>query len=205
MTGPLRIAGLILAGGRSSRFPGGEKENALLVGAPLMAHVIARANPQVATLAISRAAPGQAGFGLEIVVDLVTDSGPLAGLHAGLVWAAALTPPATHLATFACDMPLTPADIVSRLIDAAGAAKAPAAVAACGGVLHPPLGAWSVSLVAAAAARLAMGARSLHGFVDSAGAAIVEFPPDEADAFVNVNTAIDLAALAACLAAERAG
>jgi molybdopterin-guanine dinucleotide biosynthesis protein A len=203
VTGPPRIAGLILAGGRSSRFPGGEKEGALLLGAPLIAHVIARARPQVATLAVSRAARGQAGLGLEIVVDLVPDSGPLAGLHAGLVWATALTPPATHMATFACDMPLAPTDIVSRLIDAAGAA--PASVASCAGVLQPTLGVWSVSLVAAAAARLAKGSRSLHGFVDSAGAAIVEFPQSEADAFVNVNTAADLAAVAALLAARRSG
>lgn len=203
MTGPSRIAGLILAGGRSSRFPGGAKENAMLLGAPLIAHVIARANLQVARLAISRAAPGQEDFGLENVVDRIADSGPLAGLHAGLVWAAALEPPASHLATFPCDMPLAPADIVRRLIDAAGAA--PASVAACAGVLHPTLGVWSVTLAPAAATSLAKGARSLHGFADAVGAAIVEFPPEESGAFVNVNTAADLAALAAQLAARPPG
>lgn len=203
MTEAARIAGLILAGGRSSRFPGGAKENALLLGEPLIAHVIARARPQVATLAISRAAPGTAEFGLETVIDRIPDSGPLAGLHAGLVWAAALVPPATHLATFACDMPLAPADIVRRLSNAAGAA--PAAVASCAGDLHPTLGVWSLSLASAAAASLEKGARSLHGFAAAVGAAIVDFPPDEAAAFANVNTAADLAALVAGLAARRPG
>ena len=145
----------------------------------------------------------QAAAGSRIAVGGQNCHWEASGAFTGLAWAAALEPPATHLATFACDMPLAPADIVRRLIDAAGAA--PASIAACAGVRHPTLGVWSVTLASAAAASLAKGARSLRGFADAVGAAIVNFPPEEADAFVNVNTAANLAALAAHLAARPPG
>jgi molybdopterin-guanine dinucleotide biosynthesis protein A len=192
----VEIAGVILAGGRSKRFAGGRKEDALYLGRPLLDHVIDRARPQVGRLALSRGDPSPArGDGIEIIVDRLAGQGPLAGLHAGLIWASSLSPRPAFAATFACDTPLFPMDLVARLFQAAGKSGALATVVSCAGVLHPTLGLWSVDLAELAADRLKGRSRSLEGFAKAARATIAEFSPSEASAFFNVNTTGDLEAL----------
>lgn len=190
------IAGLVLAGGRSSRFEGGEKERALLDGRPLVEHVIERAAPQVLMLAISRPR-GEAGrvFDLEIVADAYEDCGPIAGLLAGLRWVGALMPPTGCLATFACDAPCFPADLVERLAAPVSAGKARASIASAGGALHPTFGLWSVDLAEDVEKSIKDGALSLKGFARAAGAAVVDFSDCGGTAFFNVNRREDLAAL----------
>ncbi|MFZ5619370.1 MAG: molybdenum cofactor guanylyltransferase [Pseudomonadota bacterium] len=193
----MRIAGVILAGGRSSRFAGGSKEYALLLGRPLIAHVIERARPQVARLAISRAeaAPGEE-LGLTILTDRYKDRGPLAGLHSGLVWAASQDRGCSHLATFASDTPRFPLDLVERLHTAIGKSGVRAAMPICNGEAHPTLGLWSVDLEPLARRRLEEGPSSLKGFAEAAGATTVDFSDAGETAFFNVNTAEELTALA---------
>jgi len=106
-----RVLGVILAGGASKRF-GANKALATLRGKPLLAHVAARAAPQVDRLVVN-AASDIAATGLTVVPDLAPGKGPLGGWLAGLHWAAAHGFPL--LATFACDTPHFPADTVARL------------------------------------------------------------------------------------------
>lgn len=196
MTAQERIAGIILAGGRARRFAGGSKENALLRARPLIAHVFERAQSQVGRLAISRAdAGGGEEMGLPILADRYKDRGPLAGLHAGLGWAASQGRNITHLATFASDTPLIPRDLVARLLASIEKSGARAAVPMCNGEVHPTLGLWSVDLEPLARQRLESGSSSLKGFAEAAGADVVDFSDAGAVAFINVNTTEDLAAL----------
>ena len=107
--GPGVPVGIVLAGGRSRRLGGGDKCLLPLAGRPILAHVIARARPQVAALALdANGDPARfAGFGLKVVADSIAGfAGPLAGVLAGLDWAAAEQPAATHLASFAGDAPV---------------------------------------------------------------------------------------------------
>ena len=53
MEPPSFVAGVVLAGGKSSRMGSGDKCFAPLTGKPVLAHVIARFKPQVAALAIN--------------------------------------------------------------------------------------------------------------------------------------------------------
>lgn len=197
----VRIAGLIFAGGKSSRFAGGLKEDALLDGRTLLSHVIERSAPQVDILAISRASGSAAPVpGVAIVADIIPDRGPLGGLHAGLVWAKTLAPPADYLATFACDMPLLLRDLVARLQEEMRRSGAKAVIAATGDDRHPTLGLWSTALLPVAETRLELGANSLIGFAENAGARLVQFDDPSGAAFFNVNTRKDLAALQAIVA-----
>src|SRR6185437_2422702 len=109
---PRVVAGVVLAGGRSSRMGGQDKCLAPLAGRPVIAHVIARLEPQVAALALNaNAEPSRfAGFGLPIIADR------LAGLHAALVWAKACG--ANLVVTVACDTPCLPDDLVGRFLAA---------------------------------------------------------------------------------------
>ena len=81
----MRIAGIVLAGGLSRRMGGGDKCLRPLMGQPILAHIIARARPQVAALALNaNGDPARfADFGLPVVADSIPDfAGPLAGVLA---------------------------------------------------------------------------------------------------------------------------
>jgi len=192
----VRVAGLILAGGQGSRMGGADKALLPLAGQPLLAHVLARVAPQVATMAVSAngEAARLAGFGLPVLADApgCAGEGPLAGVLAGLNWAAATG--AERLLVVPCDTPFLPADLAARL-----AAAPAAAFAAAGGRDHASVALWRVADRAALAALFAGGERRLRAAL--AGAARVEFAAPEA--FANINTAADLAQAEARLAEAR--
>ncbi|MDJ0972378.1 MAG: NTP transferase domain-containing protein, partial [Kiloniellales bacterium] len=80
------VAGVILAGGLSRRMGGGDKALRALAGRPVLAHVVARARPQVAALVLNaNGDPGRfADFGLPVAPDVVEGfAGPLAGILTG--------------------------------------------------------------------------------------------------------------------------
>jgi molybdenum cofactor guanylyltransferase len=192
------IVGLVLAGGRSSRF-GAEKALAELDGRSLFDAVLvplASACARVAVSAREASAVAElaAARGLERLAD-PTDApqGPLAGVLAGLAWAQSLG--ADLLATAPCDTPFLPADMVARLASALTADDG-AAVVRAGDGPHPLCGVWRVRLGPPLAALLAGGR---HPPVRQALARLngqfVDF--EDAAAFFNVNTREDLAVAAA--------
>lgn len=191
----MRIAGLVLAGGQGRRM-GAEKALVALAGRPLVAHVAARLAPQVAVLALSANGDAArfAALGLPVLPDLPGEAGegPLAGLRAGLAWAA--TERAEALVTVATDTPFLPRDLVARLVAAARGGQPAHAVS--GGRAHYTAALWPLTMGPAVAARFAAGERRLRACLE--GAAIVSFegPPDP---FANLNTPEDLAAAEAWL------
>ncbi len=105
------VVGLLLAGGQSRRMGGGDKSLRLLGDRPLLAHVIERMRPQVTALVLNaNGDPARfAAFGLPVVADSVPDfAGPLAGILAGLDWAAANRPDCPMVASVATDAPFLP-------------------------------------------------------------------------------------------------
>jgi len=180
------VAALILAGGQASRLGGADKALLLLQGRPLLAHVLARVAPQAGIVALS--ANGDAGrfaaFGLPVLADAVPQQGPLAGVAAGLAWAASSG--AEMLLTVPVDTPFIPTDLAARL------ARAPAA-ASWRGRQHHLVALWPVGALPALAALLAMpGPRSVRHALALMNARAVAFPGTQ-DPFLNVNTAEDLA------------
>lgn len=191
-----RPPAVILAGGKSSRMGGGDKVLLGLNGTPLLAHVIARLRPQAGPLAISaNGDPARlAGFGLPVLADSLPDyPGPLAGILAGMDWAAEHG--ADHVMVAAGDTPFLPPDLAERLHNAAGAAGlALAATRESDGVLrlHPTFGLWPVRLRAPLRLALLAGERRIRAFTTKHGAGTALFEAD-ARAFFNINTPEDLA------------
>jgi len=192
------IAGVVLAGGQSTRMGGGDKCLRDLGGRPILARILERARPQVTRLVLNaNGDPGRfAPFGLPVVADTVEGyAGPLAGVLAGLDWAAANAPEAIWVASFASDAPFFPTDLVARLHSAVAADKADLACAASGGQAHPVFGLWRVDL--REALRDAMVREKIYK-VDRWTAryrlATVEYPAVPDDPFFNANRPDDLEA-----------
>ena len=192
----MTIAGVLLAGGLARRMGGGDKGMRTLVGRPLLDWVIERARPQVRALALNaNGDPARlAGFGLPIVPDGIPGfAGPLAGVLAGLDWAADEVVDATQVASFATDAPFLPRDLVRRLA-AAIEDGAELACAASGGQAHPVFGLWPVALRHDLRRALEAGLRKVDQWTGRYRLATVEFAAAPVDPFFNVNSAGDLAA-----------
>jgi molybdopterin-guanine dinucleotide biosynthesis protein A len=145
----VNIVGLLLAGGQSRRLGGGDKALRPLGGRPLLDHVIERLRPQVAAMLLNaNGDPSRfAGFGLPVVPDSVPDfAGPLAGVLAGLDWAAANRPDCEWVVSVPTDAPFLPRDLVARLVAGMQAAGAELACAASGGQPHPVVALWPLRL-----------------------------------------------------------
>lgn len=186
--------GVILAGGLATRMGGGDKGLLPLGGRCILDHVIDRLEPQVDRLALN--ANGDAArfarFGLPVLCDSVEGfAGPLAGVLAGLDWAA--HEGADHVVTAAADTPFFPADLVPRLILAAETAGKPIALARTAEGRHPTFGLWPVALRDDLRAALEGGLRKVVLWTDRHGTADCAFPVAGFDPFFNVNTPEDLA------------
>ena len=128
MTPPV---GIILAGGQATRMGGGDKGLRHLGGQTLLGHVIDRLSPQVADMALNaNGDPARfAALGMDVVADSIDGfAGPLAGVLAGLDWAAERG--ADTVVSVAADTPFFPCDLVPRLHLAAEGMAHPLALAA---------------------------------------------------------------------------
>lgn len=191
------IAGVILAGGRATRMGGGDKGLRLVGGRRLMDHVIDRLAPQVQPLAINaNGDPARlADFGLPVLADSLPDHpGPLAGVLAGLDWAAEQG--ATAIVTAAADTPFFPRDLAARLQAAAGPtglclAASPDAEGRM--QRHPTFGLWPVALADDLRQALIGGLRKIVLWTDAHGAGTARFDSKPFDPFFNINTPDDIA------------
>ncbi len=188
-------AGVILAGGRSRRM-GTSKALVPLQGVALLDRVVARVAPQVDDLAISTNVALPAPF--PQLADPIGDfQGPLAGILAALEWAMRLGH--ATVATFPCDTPFLPLDVVSRLADAC----ADVAVARTNDRVHPVCAIWSTRVATALRATLEdpTGERSVMRFLGRCEMAVVDFSTRNGDPFLNMNCRADLEGAERVLAA----
>jgi molybdenum cofactor guanylyltransferase len=192
------VCGLLLAGGQSRRMGGGDKSLVKLGGETLLARIVARVRPQVGPMVLNaNGNPARfASFGLPVARDVVEGyAGPLAGVLTGLEWARARAPQCAWVASFACDAPFLPLDLVVRLLEAMLREDADMACASSGGRDHPVFGLWPIAL--ADALRRAVvdeGVRKVDAWTGRYRLARAEFAIDPVDPFFNLNAPDDLAA-----------
>ena len=188
-----RVTGLILAGGRGSRMGGQDKGLQRVRGLPLVAHMLRRLAPQVQEVVINanRHLDAYQAFGPTIVPDVTGDfQGPLAGMMAGFPYCKT-----EWMMVVPCDVPDLPTDVVTRLVEAAEAAQAVAAMPctteADGRKQNHPVclllrGELSESLTLF----MQNGGRKIDSWTTSLGALTVPFA--DSKAFFNANTLADL-------------
>lgn len=194
MNAPL---GVILAGGRATRMGGGDKGLRALGSSRILDHVIARLAPQCAGLALNaNGDPGRfAEFGLPVLPDsLEGHLGPLAGVLAGLDWAAQYG--ADNIVTVAADTPLFPKDLSMCLAQSVGPKGLCVAASpdATGNLRrHPTFGLWPAPLRHDLRAALQDGLRKMMTWADRHEAGTAVFACDPTDPFFNINTPEDIA------------
>lgn len=196
--------GVVLAGGRATRMGGGDKGLLSLGGQTLLARVLGRLTPQVAGVALNaNGDPGRFDVGIPVLADSIGGfAGPLAGVLAGLDWAAAQG--AETIVTVAADTPFYPCDLVPRLLLASEGMTHPLVLAATpdarrGSSRHPTFGLWPVALREDLRSALTDGVRKVVIWVDRHGGREALFDNEGFDPFFNVNTPEDLAEAEAML------
>lgn len=197
--------GVILAGGQAQRMGGGDKGLLGLGSQSILQRVIDRLEPQVAGLALN--ANGDAARFSDYNLPVISDSidgfaGPLAGVLAGLDWAA--DQGADAIVTAAADTPFFPQDLVPVLLMAAESKGVNIALAATpdpkrGLLRQPTFGLWPVALRDDLRQALHDGMRKVVLWTDRHRAADASFPNCDFDPFFNVNTPQDLAQARALL------
>ena len=189
--------GLVLAGGQARRMGGGDKAFLSVGGEPVIARVISRIRPDSAAILINSNADSARfePFRTPVVRDSVPGfAGPLAGILAGLDWAAAHAPDLTFVVSAPADTPFLPLDLVPRLHAARLAKGKPLACAASGGRQHHVVALWPVSLREDLRRALTVeGLRKVEAFTARHGVAVATWPDTPVDPFFNINTPEDAA------------
>ena len=176
---------------------GGDKPMRTIGGRTILDRVIARLAPQCDGLILNaNGDPARfAAFGLPVIADGIADfPGPLAGILAGLDWAAANRPGVKFVLSAAADCPFLPRDLVARLYHTLEAENAELAVAASDGQSHPVIGLWSVSLRDALRHALVVeDIRKIDRWTARYRLTTVTWAVEPLDPFFNANTMDDIA------------
>jgi len=200
--------GLILAGGLARRMGGGDKPRTSIGGVTILSRVLDRMRPQCPRLILNaNGNPARfADTGLPVIADDVPDfAGPLAGILAGLDWAAANAPDVEYVASVPGDCPFLPRDLVQRLHEAREKQGMPLACARSGEWRHPVVGVWPVALRDDLRRALTQeDLRKIELWTARHGVALADWPAEPVDPFFNVNTPED-AARAERIALQQAG
>ncbi len=185
-----KVGGLVLAGGRSSRF-GAEKAVQVIGGVALLERSLAALSGVAQVVAVSaRPGSGAADLARSLGLPQVTDdpdhpSGPLAGIAAGLAWARAGG--VDLLAALACDVPGVDTSILRRLVLPGGG------YAVAGGRIQSLCAVWPVTVLGALTEALNGGDHpAVHEMLRRSGATAVAF--EDPAPFANINSREDLAA-----------
>jgi molybdenum cofactor guanylyltransferase len=182
----VRTAGLILAGGAARRMGGGDKPLLTVGGQSMLAAVIAALNLPHVAISANGDPTRFATFGLPVLSDgAFRDQGPLAGLLAGLEWAASLG--MTALLTAPGDVPFLPSGLADWL------APPPCSVSSLGRH-HHLIALWPVDRAPDLRRMLSVpGSRHVARFAATIGMRYAVFTAPNGDPFANVNTPEDLA------------
>jgi molybdenum cofactor guanylyltransferase len=188
----MKIAGVILAGGKATRMDGANKALLQLGYKPLVTHVANRLKPQVTSLGVNANRDAEA-FSLPTVTDGIGGNlGPLDGILGAMMFAKQNG--CTYALTVSVDTPFIPSDLAERLSEKSAGQIA---IANSNGRIHGTCGLWPVQNAAGLRAFILSGkSLKLMDYLNQTGFVEVAFDGTDPDPFFNINTPDDLAAAA---------
>jgi molybdopterin-guanine dinucleotide biosynthesis protein A len=169
---------------------GGDKTLLPVAGRPMLASIIAVLDGPHIAISANGDPARFARFGFPVLPDgPFAGEGPLAGVLAGLDWAASLG--VTTLLTVPGDTPLLPRGLAERLSPAPGCASS-------AGRVHHLVALWPICCRDRLRSLLSSsGPRQVAGFAECIGMRYVDFPAQSPDRFANINTPDDLTGIRA--------
>ena len=181
------VAGIILAGGKSSRMDGLDKTNILFYNKRLWQHVFSRAKDQVKALAINS---NNKKFSSNENILVLKDSmpgflGPLAGVYTGLNWVKKEFEKINWLMTFPVDSPFFPKNLVNLLFTNVNDEKI--IMVKSGERIHPTFTLWHVDLLDSLKTALKEKKLKIDKFSKNFQTKVVNFPIIDYDPFYNIN------------------
>ena len=199
-------AGVVVAGGRSTRFGERDKATADLAGAPMIRRVADRVSPAVDRLVLNcradqreaiEAALADYDRPIEFAIDDDPDEGPMAGIGRGL----SALDPGTYAFVVACDMPLVDPEFVAYLFERAAGRDGAVPKLSDGWYQTTHAVYRAGPMIAACEAALARGDRKIIVPLDDLDYALVgdraveEHASIGPDVFENINTEAELEAV----------
>jgi molybdopterin-guanine dinucleotide biosynthesis protein A len=194
MNSPIKITGVILAGGLARRMNNQDKGLINFKGRPMVSYAIA-ALAAVADQSIINANRNREDyqkFGLPVIADQTGNfDGPLAGVLTAMIHA-----DSDVLLVMPCDSPLIKAEHLQKLLITRAENDADVAVAFDGERLHPVFLALKTSLKTSLQAYLDSGQRKIDCWLEQQKMVKADFS-DEPEVFININTQTELSQLEA--------
>jgi len=180
------VAALILAGGGARRLGGGDKPLLRLAGRSMIEHIITALETHHIAISANGDPDRFAASNLPVLGDGdFAGEGPLAGVLAGLEWAAALG--ADALLTVPGDTPFIPRGLAAALAP-------PPACAGSNGRAHHLVALWPLTCRGELRRLLSTPSRrDIAHFASAIGMRRIDFAVTKWDPFLNVNTPEDLA------------
>lgn len=188
---PVRVAGIILAGGQNSRMGGRDKAFLRVGGETVFARslrVLRRCFDEI--VVVSNHPERYVDFAVEVTPDELPNLGPLGGLHAGLGRISA-----EYAFVTACDMPFLREEPIAFLVEQVSRAGSDcdAVVPWWDGDIEPLHAVYAARLRPRIAGLVAEGARSLREFLPAARTLyvpqdVMEGVGGAEESFRNVNT-----------------
>jgi molybdopterin-guanine dinucleotide biosynthesis protein A len=190
--GAAPVAAAIIAGGAATRMGGVAKSGLVVAGQTIGARLLEALRATFTRVLVVANEPAPwAELGVEIVKDIHTGAGPLAGVHAALL----ATKDHAGVVCVAGDMPFVAPSLLTLLRDHAPSAWA--VVPRVGGRPEPLLARWGHACLPVVEARLAAGERAVHAALAAVQTAWLDEPALASvdpglRSFVNVNTPDDV-------------
>lgn len=191
----MKIAGIILAGGKGTRFDGANKALLMLGDRPLVSHVADRLKPQASITGINANRDLQQFLNIEFKLPIVADAiggnlGPLDGVLGAMLFASKNS--CTHALTVSVDTPFIPLDLAEKLSEIS---KDRIVIASSHGRVHGACGLWPVTQIAMLNTFINSGKHlKVMDYLNEVGFEKMAFAGDSPDPFFNINTPDDLAA-----------
>src|SRR5580704_222235 len=144
---------------------GGDKWRSQIGRFTILDRLLDRLRPQCDNIVFnSNSDPPAAPHGLTVITDSVPGyPGPLAGILAGLDWAARNAPAIGWLVSVPGDCPFLPRDLVARLHAARSESQAALACAESAGRRHPTVALWPIQLREELRRAISAGRRRMDG------------------------------------------
>lgn len=186
----MNAAGIILAGGKSSRFDG-NKAFVEIASQRLIDRIISMLKIFFTSLILVTNTPDEySGLEVELVTDIIPGKGPLSGIHAGLI----ASPYSLNFVT-ACDMPFVSGHFAAHLINKSDP-RDDVVVPVLNGYVEPLAAVYRKTCIPYIERSLLAGRYKVTGFYDSVR--VVRIPEAElapfskTNMFFNINTRDDL-------------